>query len=71
MLQYIVCLPEGQELGCYLLGREKMPVGCIFREKWSNRERINEIFKTIHLVKGLWKLSTLMNFGKSIDRNIK
>lgn len=48
-----------------------MPERCIFREKWSNRERSHDIFSTTDLVKWLWKLSTLMNFSKSIDSNTK
>lgn len=47
-----------------------MPERCIFREKWSNRERSHDIFSTTDL-KWLWKLSTLMNFIKSIDSNTK
>lgn len=55
----------------FLLVREKMSGGSIFREKWNNRERIHDIFNTTDLVKWQWKLSTLMNFIKSIDRNVK
>ena len=80
MIQCTVCSPEGPELECNSLERERehewalWQKGIFFGQKWSKSERIHDLLDTVQLVSGygnqvcyIYKSSTLMNFSNGIN----